>query len=179
MMKKRKWCKCMVVCLLAVSMSITVNATSISDLKQQKEEKESKKEEAEAVLGQLQAEQKSILGAIEKLDAQVASYNEQITQLQEEQTKLEGDIEVQKGELAQAEAEEDAQYEAMKQRIKYAYENGNISYLDTVFSTADISDIVNQAEYVDQIYTYDSEMLDTLVEIRKRVADKKKELEEK
>ncbi|MGN0367313.1 MAG: murein hydrolase activator EnvC family protein [Wujia sp.] len=178
MMKKRKLCKCMVACLLAVSMSITVNATSISDLKQQKEEKESKKEEAEAVLGQLQAEQRSILDAIEKLDAQVASYNEQITQLQEEQTELEGDIEIQKGELAVAEAEEDAQYEAMKQRIKYAYENGNISYLDTVFSTADISDIVNQSEYVDQIYTYDSEMLDTLVEIRKRVADKKKELEE-
>ena len=48
-----------------------MNATSISDLKDQKDQKESKKAEAEAVLEQLQSEQKSILDAIEELDAQV------------------------------------------------------------------------------------------------------------
>lgn len=101
-MKCKKFVRAMIAFVVAGSMSITVNATSISDLKDQKDQKESKKAEAEAVLEQLQSEQKSILDAIEELDAQVTEYTNQITELEGRQTQLESDIEQKQTELAAA-----------------------------------------------------------------------------
>lgn len=176
-MKFKKLTKAILAFVVAGSMSITVNATSISDLKEQKDQKESKKAEAEAVLAQLQTEQNSILDTIKELDNQVAEYTNQITDLEARQTELESDIETKQTELEAAQAKEEQQYEAMKERIKYSYENGNPSYLDVLFSTSDISDIVNQAEYADQIYSYDKNMFDEFVETRQTIADTKASLE--
>ncbi|MGN0389934.1 MAG: murein hydrolase activator EnvC family protein [Wujia sp.] len=176
-MKAKKLVKAIIAFVVAGSMCTQVSATSISDLRDEKKQKESKKEEAESVLAQLQNEQNSILDAIAELDAQVAEYTNQITELEAKQTELEGNIEVKKSELAVAEEEEQAQYDAMKERIKYAYENGTPSYLDVLFTTSDISDMVNESEYVDQIYTYDKNMFNDLVEIRQTIADTKAELE--
>lgn len=176
-MKCKKFVRAMIAFVVAGSMSITVNATSISDLKDQKDQKESKKAEAEAVLEQLQSEQKSILDAIEELDAQVTEYTNQITELEGRQIQLESDIEQKQTELAAAQEKEQQQYEAMKERIRYSYENGNPSYLDVLFSTSDISDIVNQTEYADQIYSYDKNMFDEFVETRQTIADTKAGLE--
>ena len=176
-MKCKKLIKAILAFAVAGSMSITVNATSISDLKEQKDQKESKKAEAEAVLAQLQTEQNSILDTIKELDDQVAEYTSQITELEDRQTKLESDIETKQTELAAAQEKEQQQYAAMKERIKYSYENGNPSYLDVLFSTSDISDIVNQSEYADQIYSYDKNLFDDFVATRQTIADTKAGLE--
>ncbi len=176
-MKSKKLVRAIIAFVIAGSMCTQVSATSISDLRDEKKQKESKKEEAETVLEQLQNEQNSILDAIAELDAQVAEYTDQITELEAKQTELEDSIEVKQAELAVAEEEEQAQYEAMKERIRYSYENGTPSYLDILFTTSDISDMVNGAEYVDQIYTYDKNMFNDLVEIRQTIADTKAGLE--
>lgn len=177
-MKCKKLVRAIIAFALAGSMSITVNATSISDLKEQKGEKESKKAEAEAVLAQLEQEQNSILDAIAELDKQVEEYTNEITDLEAQQTQLESDIETKQTELTAAQEKEQEQYEAMKERIKYSYENGNPSYLDVLFSTSDISDIVNQAEYADQIYSYDKNLFDDFVQTRQTIADTKAGLEQ-
>lgn len=177
-MKCKKLIRVIIAFAVAGSMSMTVNATSISDLKDQKDQKESKKEEAEAVLAQLEKEQNSILDAIAELDAQVTEYTNEITDLEAQQAQLESDIETKQVELTAAQEKEQEQYAAMKERIKYSYENGNPSYLDVLFSTSDISDIVNQTEYADQIYSYDKNMFDDLVETRQTIADTKAGLEQ-
>lgn len=176
-MKAKKLVRAIIAFVVAGSMCTQVSATSISDLRDEKKQKESKKEEAESVLAQLQTEQNNILEAIAELDAQVAEYTNQITELEARQTELEDNIEVKKVELAEAEEEEEAQYEAMKERIKYSYENGTPTYLEVLFTTSDISDMVNESEYVDQIYTYDKNMFNDLVEIRQTIADTKAGLE--
>lgn len=153
------------------AMCINVHATNLSDLYGDREEAENKKEEAQAAVDQLAAEKDNILAVIAELDAQVASYNSQIAELELEKETLNSEIAITQEELAIAQVEEDAQYEAMKLRIKYAYENGNVEYLDTIFSTSDLSDMVNKSEYVEQIYEYDSDMLAELIEIRKTIAD--------
>ena len=177
-MKCKKLVRAIIAFAVVGSMSMTVNATSISDLKDQKDQKESKKEEAEAVLAQLEKEQNSILDAIAELDAQVTEYTNEITDLEAQQAQLESDIETKQVELTAAQEKEQEQYAAMKERIKYSYENGNPSYLDVLFSTSDISDIVNQTEYADQIYSYDKNMFDDLVETRQTIADTKAGLEQ-
>lgn len=147
-------------------------ATNISDLEDEREEQEQKKEEAQAVVDQLQNQKDNIMAAIEELDEKVNHYNSQIVDIKNQKAELEKQISQLEEELVVAKAEEDRQYEAMKRRIQYAYENNEIEYIDTLFSTSDISDIVNQQEYFDQIYNYDSTMLNELIEVRKTIANK-------
>lgn len=174
----RKFFKSVMALVIVGAMCINVNATSITDLQEQKEEAESKKEEAEAVLDQLQTEQNNIMEAIRVLDEQVAEYNNQIVELEAQKTELQNDIAVKETELAEAKAAEQEQYDSMKLRIQYAYENGNVEYLDTVFSSTDVSDIVNKSEYVDQIYNYDSDMLNNLIAIKTTIAETQAQLQE-
>ena len=176
-MRFKKLVRAIIAFVVAGSMCMQVSATSITELREEKKKKESKKEEAENVLSQLKTEQNTILEAIAQLDAQVAEYTNQITELEEKQTALEANIEVKKEELAVAEEEEAAQYAAMKERIKYAYENGTPTYLEVLFTTSDISDMVNESEYVDQIYMYDKNMFNDLVDIRETIAETKAGLE--
>ena len=154
-----------------------VKATSISDLQEEKEENESKKEEAEGILSQLEQEQLGIKEAIKELDDKVSEYNTQIVELEAQRVELENEIETTKKELEDAHADEKKQYEAMKLRIQYAYENGNVDYMDTLFSSSDVADMVNKSEYVDQIYKYDAKMLADLISIRKLIADTQVKLE--
>ncbi|MDE6026395.1 MAG: peptidoglycan DD-metalloendopeptidase family protein, partial [Lachnospiraceae bacterium] len=165
------------VAVIGISNITYVKASSISDLQQEKKENEDKKEEAEGVLSQLEQEQLGIKEAIKELDSKVAEYNTQIVELEAQRLELEADIEETKKELEAAQKDEKKQYESMKLRIQYAYENGNVDYMDTLFSSSDVADMVNKSEYVDQIYKFDAKMLADLIAIKKLIADAETKLE--
>ncbi len=178
---RRKIVKSIVALSIVAAVGITnftyVDAADIHELEEEKKEAESKKEEAQGILDQLTAEQSDIISAIKELDSKVEDYTMQIVDLEAEKVNLEADIEVTKEELAAAQADEQAQYEAMKLHIQYSYENGDVEYMDTLFTSAEVSDMVNNAEYVEQIYKYDSQMLDNLISVRKLIADTQVKLE--
>ncbi|MCM1084617.1 MAG: peptidoglycan DD-metalloendopeptidase family protein [Clostridium sp.] len=166
-----------VVAAVGVSSITYVNASEIEQLEEEKKEAESKKAEAQGILDQLTAEQADIISAIKELDAKVEDYTNQIVDLEAKKVDLEADIEVTKEDLAVAQADEQAQYDAMKLHIQYSYENGDVEYMDTLFTSAEMADMVNQSEYAEQIYKYDSNMLSDLIEVRKLVADTQLKLE--
>jgi len=178
---RRKIVKSIVALSIVAAVGITnftyVDAANIQELEEEKKEAESKKEEAQGILDQLTAEQSDIISAIKELDSKVEDYTNQIVELEAKKVDLEADIEVTKEELAAAQADEQAQYEAMKLHIQYSYENGNVEYMDTLFTSAEVSDMVNKSEYVEQIYKYDSQMLDNLIAVRKLIADTQIKLE--
>lgn len=178
---RRKIVKSIVALSIVAAVGITnftyVDAANIQELEEEKKEAESKKEEAQGILDQLTAEQSDIIFAIKELDSKVEDYTNQIVELEAKKVDLEADIEVTKEELAAAQADEQAQYEAMKLHIQYSYENGNVEYMDTLFTSAEVSDMVNKSEYVEQIYKYDSQMLDNLIAVRKLIADTQIKLE--
>jgi len=159
------------------SFSHTAYASTITELEEQVEEAEGKKAAAQEILDQLQSEQTNILDAIKLLDEQVAEYTAQITELETKKEGLETDIQNTLAELEVAKENEATQYEAMKTHIQYAYESGDVSYLDTIFTSSDVADIVNQTEYAEQVLNYDANMLNEMIEIKKTIANTQLELE--
>ena len=81
-------------------------------------------------------------------------------------------IELTKVSLADAQAKEVQQYSDMKLRIKYIYEAGDLSFLELLFSAEDMTDLLNKADFIQNISSYDRKMLDELhntkVEIQKQ-----------
>ena len=161
---------------VVLSFSLSASASDIGALQEKKRQTGEKKKEAEGVLSRLETEQSNIATAIQELDEAVAEFNDQIDELEAEKLSLQDDIAVKEDELADAKVAEQDQYEAMKKRIQYAYENGDYNYLDTIFTSASVADMVNAAEYESQIYKYDTDMLDDLIQIKTDIADKEEQL---
>ena len=79
--------------------------------------------------------------------------------------------------LAQAQEDEQNQYDAMKKRIVYMYENGDDSYIEALVGATDFSDLLNRLEYAQQIYDYDRNLLTQYQETVQQVADLKSQVE--
>lgn len=147
-------------------------ATSISDIEEEKKKNQEKMDEAQSVVDQLKDEQNDIMASIAALDQKVEEFSNEIHEVEAKIVELQAEIVVVQQDLEVAKAEVQKQYDAMKKRIQYAYENGNVEYIDVLFSTADVSDVINQSEYVDQVYNYDAKCLEKLVQAKREVANK-------
>lgn len=119
------------------------------------------------------------------LEDELAGINQDILDLNDDISTAEMQIEILQGEigrtsdaLAEAEANEQQQYEDMKTRIKYMYENGNASLLEMLFSAEDMTDFLNKADFIEHLSEYDRNALDELQNVHQEIADEKTALEE-
>lgn len=81
--------------------------------------------------------------------------------------------------LAISRENERRQYEDMKARIKYMYENGNNNLIELLFSAEDMTDFLNRAEFIQNISSYDREKLENLRNIQKGIEQQEADLLEK
>lgn len=112
------------------------------------------------------------------LKSQLTEVVTQINQIEEELTEKGEQIIQTTADLAEAEETEKQQYEDMKLRIKYMYEQGNGSAVEALVTSEDFSDLVNKAEYVQNVHDYDREKLAEYVATKEQVAELKTSLEE-
>lgn len=162
-MQSKRFVSILLILTLVFGMTIPVQASSIEETKKKGEALEAQKSTAEA-------EKKALADQLNKLIAEMDETTAKITAKQEE-------IAVKEDELIQAQIDENNQYESMKKRIKYMYENGNTQFIEILFSSKSIGDFLNNAEYITQISEYDRDMLDEFKATVQRVDDQKKALE--
>ena len=134
--------------------------------KQEKNKTENAKNSTQEQKNALQITQNSLLGKLGSLNDELATISGNLQDLEHQIEDKESEITNTQAELEQAKIEEEKQYDAMKLRIQYAYENGNVGVLDSIFTSSDLSDMVNKSEYVDQVYKYDKNMLAELISIK-------------
>lgn len=115
---------------------------------------------------------------LDDLNSQLTALSKELDSASEQVEELSAEIEKSKLDLASAQLNEELQYESMKDRIQFMYEGGNVSLIQILFSSEDMSDFLNKAEYVTTISEYDRSMLEELKEARINVENKQKELTE-
>ncbi len=146
---------------------------------------EKEKQEAQKKLNEANQKAKDAESGKSAAQNQVSKLSSDLTALLSDITVLEADMASKEGEIKQAEIdydaakkEEEKQYSSMKKRIQYMYEKGDTEYLDIFLHVKDMSDLLNKAEYVEGIYSYDRKMLVAFQETKQKVADYKSDLEE-
>lgn len=112
------------------------------------------------------------------LRSQLTEVVTQINQIEEDLTEKGEQIIQTTADLEEAEATEKQQYEDMKLRIKYMYEQGDGSAVEALVTSENFSDLVNKAEYVQNVHDYDREKLAEYVATKEQVAELKTSLEE-
>ncbi len=131
-------------------------APSVDDLQKSKAS-------AQSEVNSLQSQLQSIVSKITQLEADLTTKGEEIIQAQ--------------ADLEQAQEDEKTQYAAMKLRIKYMYEAGDATALESLVSSEDFSDLLSKAEYVQSVHGYDREKLEEYVATKQKIADLKDQLE--
>ena len=112
------------------------------------------------------------------LNSELASLSSELDNAASQIQTLAKKVEKSKLDLAAAKLNEELQYDAMSDRIRFMYEGGNLSLLHILFSSENMGDFLNKAEYVTTISNYDREMLKDLQNVRMDVEKKQLELEE-
>ena len=159
-MKLKKVSSMILAVTLACTMTVTpVLADEVSDLKQ-------KKQETQNQVSNLQTQLNSLMTKISDLENDLIETGEEISQTEED--------------LKTAQEEQEQQYAAMKLRIKYMYEEGTgTATVEKVLTSGDISSVLTQAEYSQQVHSYDRDKLEEYVATVQKVEDLKTTLETK
>lgn len=148
MKRMRKLTKAIAFTLLfSLAMTQLVFADDVTTIK-------NKKTEAENEVKKLEDQLADLLIAIDETEDALIAKGEEILAEQDN--------------LANMEALKQQQYDQMKKRIKYMYENGNdISYMLQMISSAEegrMSDSLNKYEYAEKISEYDRNQLQAYVD---------------
>lgn len=162
-----------------------VSAATISDLQKDIEERQKNVEKEKSELDQVNKQIGKYKGAqadvgeeISELDEEMVSLLTDINLIEEAISDKEKDIEETQEDYDEAVETKDSQYESMKIRIKFMYERGDQSYLQIFLAAQDMSDMMNKAHYVEELYEYDRKLLTEYEETVQRVAELWDTLEE-
>lgn len=127
------------------------------------DELEREKQAAEEEVNSLKEELTKIIGKINKLEKNLVDKGKEVIQAKED--------------LADAEKTERKQYEDMKLRIRFMYEQGDNSLLEALMTADSFTDLMNKAEYVQNVHSYDRDKLNEYMEAKQKVYNLKTTLE--
>lgn len=154
-----------------------VSATTISDLENQIQQN---KDELDKLYDQID----DMESAQEVLEEEIADINAEMINLMTSIGLLEDNIAQKEVDIAAAEIEyqnaletEQKQYAEMLIRIQFMYEQGDSNLLSMILGADSFSDMINKADYIEQLYSYDRQQLKVYQETTVKVDEMKTNLE--
>lgn len=139
------------------------------------EELERQREEQQSQLDSLKEYQINLSDELTELNNGLQEISNELADTQDEIAAKNVEIDAAESRIAELTTRSESQYEAMKKRVQYMYENGNQSYLELLLGASSFSDFLNRMEYAKSIYDYDRQELsdyqDTLAELKQQKED--------
>ncbi|WP_035802041.1 murein hydrolase activator EnvC family protein [Butyrivibrio sp. FCS014] len=158
--------------------SIKAKEAQISEAKKERDGLKNAKTDLEKVKKELEKSKSDLNNYIRQLDGQLTDIQQKVDMLTEQIAEKENQINITTSELQEAEAIQQAQYEAMKKRIKFMYERGDMLYLELLLQSGNFSDMLNKAEYIEKLSDYDRNKLNEYISTTELIRLTKEALEE-
>lgn len=140
--------------------SIKEKQNQISQSEEMKKQLKNNIANVTALKKELEGLKKDVTAYIKKIDEELVAIQEKIEEYKVLIAQKEVEIAQITEELNEAIAVENAQYEAMKARIRMMYEKGDSFYLEIMLSAKSFSDFLTKADYIERLEAYDRKMLD-------------------
>lgn len=180
-MKSKKIFSLLLAGALAFQMAVGVHAAAedeIAAAQTQKQEAQAELAQTEASISGLESKKQELENYLAELDSQYNELTDSVSQLSIEAAQKEEELKKIEKELEKARKRADKQYDAMKLRIAYMYENGGSSMLEMLLSSDNLADFLNQVEHVSAISKYDRDMLRKYEEVRNSIKEQEQQVEE-
>lgn len=149
-------------------------ATSAQD---KKEEAEESLKDVENEIDDIENQQQQVQSELDTVRAKLSKLMDQQEALEAEISTTQDDIEQTTKELEEARIAEQEQYEAMKLRIRFMYENSTKDdFWTAIIEAKGIADMLNRVEYVSTIYESDRELTEQYQATVAKVEEKEQHL---
>lgn len=146
-MKKRIVCLTLAL-LISASQVMTVSASREEELREEAAYTSSQLDATYSYINDLGAQIESLNAEIASLDQDLVNTMVNIEVLNTDISNKEAEIQKTRKNLKRAKANKEKQYEAMKLRIQYLYENGGSNaWYNLMLDSNDLSELLNKAEY--------------------------------
>ena len=164
--------------LLYTNTLIVSNAANeISNYQAEQKQNESKITETQEKMKEVEKIKDETLKEVEKLNVQISDYEGQIETLDEQIVSTNKKIEDAQTKLQKAQKDYENQEKLLKERLVASYEAGETSYLDFLLSSESLTDLISNYYLVEEIASYDAELLDKIEKEKKEIEQAKQTLE--
>lgn len=166
--------------ILAFSMGTTAFATEdeIAYIQAQKQEAQAGLAQTQANISDLENKKQELDGYLSDLEAQYQELTDSISDLGIQAGEKENQLKKIQTELENAGKALANQHDAMKTRIKYMYEKGGTSVLETLLSSANLADFINTADQFSSVALYDRKMLNKYEKLQNTIQEKEAQAQE-
>lgn len=194
MIKKKRFiviCLTLSICLVSSAL-LSVSATSksaissdsirdkqnqIDQAQKEIEQMEDQITDLERIKKELETNKANLKDYVKQLDSNLGEIEQNIVQLQGQITDKEQSIVETEAELSAALTKEENQKDFVNKSIKIMYEKGDTYVTDMLFQAEGLADLLNRAEFLDNIMTYEQQMWEQYINNRQMVELCKQELE--
>ena len=160
-----------------ITNEITNNIANGNSLEQQKQEVEDKIDETTGKLEYLQTELSATMIRVQEIEDKVLAYENDVQELGTQMENLQTSINDATQKLAIASQSYTEKSNMLAKRLVAMYESGNISYLDVLLNSNNITDFISRYYILEEIAEYDSILIKQVEEEKKNIETTKQKLE--
>ena len=157
--------------------ALAVTQADIDALKSESSDLSAEKKELQAKLDALAEDKSTAMERKTLLDQQIAATTAQISNVEEQIQNYATLISQKQEELAQAQADEAAQYELFCDRVRAMEKRGEISYWSVLFRADSFTDLLSRLDMINEIMDADQRVIDELKDLQVQIETAKTELE--
>ena len=158
--------------------SSAVTQAQIDALKGDASSLSAQRKDIQAQIKAIQADKNAALEKRSLLEKQIYLVQQEINNINEQIAMYDQLISEKSAELAQAEADEQAQFDLFCRRMRDLEKQGETSYWSILFSSSDFSELLDNYMMIEEIIDYDNQVIDSLVALQEKVSAERATLEE-
>ncbi len=173
--KQKKLIALFLVASFLVSLPYAAERIYGTSAQDKKEEAEENLKDVEDQMDDIKDKQEQVQGEIKDVRKKLSNLLNRQNELKAEISGTQKDIDKTRVELEAAKVDAKTQYEAMKIRIKFMYENGGDDNIWTaIIESKGIADLLNRVEYISTIYKSDRELTERYKAVVAQVEEKER-----
>ncbi|KLU67022.1 murein DD-endopeptidase MepM [Desulfosporosinus acididurans] len=179
-MSKKKVSLIVTLCLaLLITSRVPTQASELNDAVEQQQSISSQKNQAQNKLHQLTYTADKLKVRLVQLDTQISAAQSLLAQKQIAFTQAQTQVQIAQKELAQKQQELDDRRTALGKRARGIYENGQISYFELLFQSANLGDFITRMEYFNKLIANDHKLLTDIKDQKEKITQKTQDLQKK
>lgn len=163
--------------IVIILQTTIVLAASKNDLLNQQKENEQTMKEKEETIEQIQAQKSTAMKEVESLINQISDYKSQLDKLESQISSLQTKINQAEKDIVAKEEQYTEQKEIANEVLVAMYEQGGVTYLDVLLSSASIVDFISNYYLISELTDYNIEMLENIEKEKIEIENIKAELQ--
>lgn len=156
---------------------INKDSEALSSAKDEKKDLKSDLKEVQEKKRELESAKLELASDVQKMDQEMLVLETKINDLETLLEEKQAEVDQAKVDLKKAQEDIEKQYEEMKIRIRFMYEHGSTTYINILLGAGSFGEMLNKAEYIEQLSEYDRMMLVKFQDTKDEIGKLEKNLE--